>query len=164
MIRIEKLAGQDRSRFDCGVAQLNTWLTTQASQQQRKDNAVTFVALHPDDGRVVGYYSSLTYRLDLDEAAAAFGAGVRRFPVPAILLARLAVCRSAQGARVGEQLLVHALRGATKVAAHVGVELVVVHAISDSAVEFYAHYGFTRFIDLDRSLLITLRAIRKLLD
>ena len=71
MIRIERLAGHDRSRFERGVAELNTWLRTQASQQQRKDNAVTFVALHPDDGRVVGYYSSLTYRLDLDEAAAA---------------------------------------------------------------------------------------------
>lgn len=163
MIRIEKLAAHDRARFDCGVAELNDWLRTQASQQQRKDNAVTFVALHPDDGRVVGYYSSLNYRLDLEEAASAFGVGVRRFPVPAILLARLAVCRSAQGQRIGEQLLVHALLSATEVAARVGVELVVVHPISYSAVEFYERYGFTRFIDVDRSLFITLRAIRKLL-
>jgi GNAT superfamily N-acetyltransferase len=83
--------------------------------------------------------------------------------VPAILLARLAVCRSAQGQRIGEQLLVHALLNAAEVAARVGVELVVVHAISDSAVEFYERYGFTRFIDVDRSLFITLRAIRTIL-
>mgnify|MGYP003117088382 CR=1 FL=1 len=163
MIRIEKLAGQDRSRFDCGVDELNTWLTTQASQQQRKDNAATFVALHPDDSRVIGYYSSLTYRLDLDDAATAFGVGARKYPVPAILLARLAVCRTAQGERVGEQLLLHALGSAAEVAARVGVEVVVVHAISDSAVAFYEHYGFTRFVDLDRSLYMTMRAIRKAL-
>jgi GNAT superfamily N-acetyltransferase len=163
VIRIQRLAGHDRSRFDCGVDELNNWLRTQATQQQRKDNTVTFVALNPDDGRVVGYYSSLTYRLDLDEAADAFGIGARRYPVPAILLARLAVCRSAQGERIGEQLLVHAFRSAMEVAARVGVEVVIVHAISDSAVEFYEHYGFARFIDLDRSLFMTMRSIRALL-
>jgi GNAT superfamily N-acetyltransferase len=164
VIRIEKLAGHDRSRFDCGVTELDNWLRTQASQQQRKDNVVTFVAVDPRDRRVIGYYSSQTYRLELAEADTAFGVGARRYPVPAILLARLAVCRSAQGQRIGEQLLVHALRSAAEVAARVGVELVVVHAISDSAVEFYKRYGFTQFVDLDRSLFITIRTVRTLLE
>ncbi|MDX2025137.1 hypothetical protein [Microcella sp.] len=33
--------------------------------------------------------------------------------------------------------------------------------VSDSAVEFYRRYGFTQFVDVDRSLFITLRTFRK---
>ena len=164
MIRIEKLAGQDRSRFDCGVAELNTWLTTQASQQQRKDNAVTFVALHPDDGRVVGYYSSMTYRLGLDEAAAAYGVGKRRYPVPALLLARLAVCLSFQGKGLGEALLIHALGNASEVADRVGVEVLVVHAIGKDAAAFYGRFGFTQFADHELRLFMPTKSIREALS
>lgn len=163
MIRIEKLAGHDRTRFDCGVAELNDWLRTQASQQQRKDNAVTFVALHPDDGRVVGYYSSMTYRLGLDEAAAAYGVGKRRYPVPALLLARLAVCLSFQGTGLGESLLIHALRVASEVADRVGVEILVVHAISKDAAAFYGRFGFTQFADHELRLFMSIKSIREAL-
>ncbi len=164
MVRIERLAGHDRSQFDCDVDELNNWLRTQATQQQRKDNAVTFVALHPDDGRVVGYYSSLTYRLDLDEAAAAYGVGQRHYPVPAILLARLAVCRSFQGKGLGETLLTHALRNATAVAERVGVEVLVVHAINDVAATFYVRYGFTPFANHDLRLFMPTSTIRRTLE
>lgn len=164
MIRIERLAGHDRARFDCGVDELNEWLVTQATQQQRKDNAVTYVALHPDDNSVVGYHSSLTYRLDLDEAAAAYGAGKRRYPVPGLLLARLAVCRSFQGKRLGESLLIHALQNASEVADRVGVEVLVVHAINKDAAAFYGRYGFTQFADHDLRLFMPTKTIRKALE
>lgn len=164
MLNVEKLDRQDRSGFDCGVEELNDWLKTQATQQQKKDNAVTFVALHPDDNRVVGYYSSLTYRLDLDEAAAAYGVGKRRYPVPALLLARLAVCQSFQGNRLGELLLLHALHNASEVADRVGVEVLVVHAINKDAAAFYGRYGFTQFADHDLHLFMPAKTIRKALE
>jgi hypothetical protein len=85
----------DRSEFDCGNPALDEWLRTQASQQETANNTRTFLAI--DDDRIVGYYASTTYRLELDEVAAAFGAGRRRYPIPAVLLARLAVGKSAQG-------------------------------------------------------------------
>lgn len=164
MIRIERLDGHDRSQFDCGVDELNEWLRTQASQQQRRGNAVTFVAVHRDDGRVIGYYSSLTYRLDLAEAEAAYGRGTRRYPVPALLLARLAVSRRHHGEGVGAELLVHALRTAAEVADKVGVEILVVHAIDSNAAAFYRHFGFTPFVDHELRLFMPIATIRKTLE
>lgn len=164
MFHIERLDGQDRSRFDCGIEELNAWLRTQAKQQQRKENAVTYVALHPDDQRVVGYYSMLTYRLDLDEAAAAYGVGKRRYPIPALLLARLAVCQSAQRQRLGESLLIHALQNATEVADRVGVEVLVVHAVDKDAAAFYGRYGFTQFADHPLHLFMPTKTIRLALE
>lgn len=164
MHTIEKLENQDRSSFDCGVQSLNDWLSTQAGQQLRKDNAVTFVAIHPDDGRVIGYYCTTTYRLDLDAAATAFGMGKRRYPVPAVLLARLAVCRSVQRTGVGEDLLIHALSNVREVAERVGVEVLVVHAVNKDAAAFYGRYGFVQFADHELHLYMTLKMIRQVLD
>lgn len=109
---------------------------------------------------VAGFYATTTYRLDLNEAAAAFGAGKRRYPVPAVLLARLAVDTRCGGRGVGRQLLVHALEGFAVASTHVGFEAVVVHAIDAEAVTFYARYGFTRFANHDLDLYMTTKTLR----
>jgi predicted N-acetyltransferase YhbS len=136
----------DRTRFACGKPELDDWIKTQASQQERSGNTRTFLAV--DNGeRVVGYYATTTYRLDLDEAARACGVGSRQYPVPAVLLARLAVDREKQGTGLGAQLLIDALTGFADASRSVGFEVVVVHAIDEEAVTFYARFGFTRFVD-----------------
>ena len=139
--------GIDRSGFSCGKPDLDDWLLRRAGQQERSYNTRTFLAIHPSDNDVVGYYATTAYRLDLDEASRAYGVGKRQYPVPAVLLARLAVDRRFAGRGVGRQLLVHALEGCAEASAHVGFEVVVVHAIDDEAVTFYARYGFSRFAD-----------------
>lgn len=133
----------DRAGFDCGKPELNDWLHTQASQQEKTGNTRTFLAV--DGTQVVGYYASTTYRLELDEAAVAFGAGKRRYPVPAVLLARLAVDLRWQDQGLGGRLLVDALSEFAKAGRSIGFEVVVVHAIDSEAVTFYARYGFRRF-------------------
>ena len=70
----------DRSRFTSGNADLDDWLRTKAGQGERSDNTRTFLALDPGGERVIGYYATTTYRLELDEAARALGAGKRRYP------------------------------------------------------------------------------------
>jgi predicted N-acetyltransferase YhbS len=142
----------DRTRFDCGKPDLDEWLQTKASQQERSGNTRTFLAVECSSGRVVGYYATTTYRLELDEAASAFGVGKRRYPVPAVLLARLAVDKSLQGQGWGGRLLVHALTEIASAARSIGFEVVVVHAIDPEAVTFYARWGFTRFVDHDLHL------------
>lgn len=135
----------DRSNFRCGKPDLDGWFRTQAGQQERADNTRTFVAIDPDREGLAGYYSTTTYRLDIDEVATAYGVGKRRYPVPAVLLARLAVDERFAGQGIGRQLLVHALAGIAEASIHVGFEVVIVHAIDEEAVTFYARYGFTRF-------------------
>lgn len=163
MFEIVKFGGQGgRENFDCGTPDLNTWLQTQSSQQQKRDNAVTYVALHPNDQRIVGFYSSLSYQLDISEAAVAFGVGKKRYPVPALLLARLAVCQSVQKQGLGRDLMVHALRNFAEISERTGIEVVVVHAIDKDAAAFYGRYDFITFESHDLHLFLPTKTIRKL--
>ncbi|MCY7401330.1 MAG: GNAT family N-acetyltransferase [Nocardioides sp.] len=95
----------------------------------------------------IGYYASTTYRLDLDEAARAFGAGKRAYPGPAVLLARLAVTKAHQRYGVGTALLIDALTQMAAASMAIGFEVVVVDAIDSSAATFYRRAGFTPFED-----------------
>jgi GNAT superfamily N-acetyltransferase len=65
-----------------------------------------------------------------------------RHPIPAILLARLAVDSSVQGHGVGAWLLRDAMLRALSAAEEVGIRVLLVHAIDERAASFYARYGF----------------------
>jgi GNAT superfamily N-acetyltransferase len=154
----------DRGSFSCGKPDLDDWLRTQAGQQERANNTRTFLAV--EGLKVIGYYSTTAYRLGLDEAAAMYGVGRRAYPIPAVLLARLAVNAGSQGGGVGSRLLLHALRQIASASRYVGFEVVVVHAIDKGAVTFYAQRGFAQFEDHDlhlfmpvKNLLATLEAL-----
>lgn len=84
----------DRSRFGCGKLDLDEWLKTKAGQQERANNTRTFLAI--EGFRVVGYYATTVYRLGLAEVAEMRGVGKRAYPMPAVLLARLAVDEGSQ--------------------------------------------------------------------
>jgi predicted N-acetyltransferase YhbS len=154
----------DRSSFNCGKPDLDEWLKTKAGQQDRANNTRTFLAV--DGLRVIGYYATTAYRLGVDEAAQMYGVGKRAYPIPAVLLARLAVDVGFQGCGIGSKLLLHALSQIAEASRHVGFEVVVVHAIDRDAVTFYAQRGFTQFQDHDlhlfmpvKNLLATLAAL-----
>jgi hypothetical protein len=64
-------------------------VTLLAARDERASNTRTFLAVQ--GLKVIGYYATTTYRIGLDEAAAMYGGGRRAYPIPAVLLARLAV-------------------------------------------------------------------------
>jgi predicted N-acetyltransferase YhbS len=145
----------DRSSFKCGRSELDDWLRTMAGQQERANNTRTFLAV--DGARVIGYYATTAYRLGLDEVAEMYGLGKRAYPIPAVLLARLAVDADFQGCGIGSKLLFHALSEIAEASRHVGFEVVVVHAIDRDAVTFYAQRGFTRFHDHELHLFMPVK-------
>lgn len=150
----------DRSRFDCGVDEMNDWLQRVANQAAKKGNSLTRVLVDGEDPRILGYYSQTAYQLVGEELALAFS-GRQRYPVPCVLLARLARCLSVRGQGVGELLMVHALRSCVRVSEEIGIEFVVVHALDENAARFYEGFGFERFADHPSHLLIPLKTIRK---
>ena len=152
----------DRDPFSCGKTDLDDWLKRQAGQQERANNTRTFLAV--EGQQVIGYYATTTYRLGLDEAAAMFGVGRRAYPIPALLLARLAVDSGYQGSGVGSKLLLHALRQIAAASRYVGFEVVVVHAIDRDAVTFYAQRGFTQFEDHDLHLFMPVKNLLATLE
>lgn len=74
------------------------------------------------------------------------GKGHARYPIPAVLLARLAIAKPYQGAHLGERLLADAVRRIVEVSQQIGVDLVVVDALDDEAAGFYERYGFARWL------------------
>lgn len=154
----------DRRSFGCGKPDLDEWLKTQASQQEQTGNTRTFLAVRLSTEQVVGYYATTTYRLELDEAALAYGAGKRRYPIPAGLLARLAVDERWQGKGLGVRLLMHALAQVARASHSVGFEVLVVHAIDPDAVTFYAQAGFTRFEDHPLHLFMPVTHLRATIE
>jgi GNAT superfamily N-acetyltransferase len=152
----------DRSSFSFGKPDLDDWLKTQAGQQERANNTRTFLAV--GGSKVIGYYATTAYRLGLDEVAEMYGVGKRRFPIPAVLLARLAVDSDFHGRGVGSRLLLHALSQIAEASRHVGFEVVVVHAIDRDAVTFYAQRGFTQFEDHDLHLFMPVKDLLATLE
>ncbi|WP_373695541.1 GNAT family N-acetyltransferase [Microbacterium maritypicum] len=136
-------SSHDRAAFDCGVDDLNDWLRKQANQSTKRGSTLTRVLVKEGEGRVYGYYAQTAYSLVGEELARAFAAPLK-YPVPCVLLARLACCKSVQGEGMGGALLAHALRSCVRVSEEIGIQFVVVHAIDESAAQFYERYGFER--------------------
>lgn len=132
-------ATHDIGSFDCGDETLNEWLGKRASRNQREGSSRTWVVT--SDTCVVAFYASSTAavaRINATKRAARN----QPDPLPAMLLARLAVDRNHQGKGLAAALLKHFLLSALDVAALTGVRIVLVHAKDSQAASFYGHFGF----------------------
>jgi GNAT superfamily N-acetyltransferase len=141
-VRVERLGEEhDRGTFHSGVEALDAWFREHALVAQRQATARTFVLID-DDNTVVGYYSLTMGSVVRDEAPRRLVRGLPRFPVPIVLLARLALDESVQGRGLGIDLLFEALHRATIAAEHAAARLIAVDPIDDRARAFYARWGF----------------------
>jgi GNAT superfamily N-acetyltransferase len=151
-IRVEPLdpSSHERSGFECGNPTLDDWLRRFAHQSDARANTGrTWVAI--DDERptgsrgrrpVVGYVTVAAHAVRIDEARAAAIRGSLPDPVPAALIARLAVDRRQHGNQLGGRLLRFAVERILDANTHVAVTLVVADAIDQAAAAFYQHHGF----------------------
>jgi GNAT superfamily N-acetyltransferase len=140
---ISRLAPEHQvDSFDCGDADLNTYLRRYARKNQEKYSVgVTYVCTDPAVSMAaLGYYTLATSSIpktDLPQLSRAIP-----YPqVPAVLLARLAADRSFQAKGIGSLLLKDALQRALRLKDSSGCRLVLVDAY-ESAVEWYLNYGF----------------------
>jgi GNAT superfamily N-acetyltransferase len=148
-------AEHDLTSFDCGNDQLTSWLLRHALASQRADLARTYLALEND---TAGYVSLTTGSVRHDEAPKRYTRGMPRYPIPTILIARLAIDQRQQGRQLGSRLLAEALRRTVAASDAAAARLVVVDAIGDHAAAFYRHHGF---IDVPEN---PLRLYRKITD
>lgn len=160
--RIELLNDRhERGGFACGKASLDVFLHTQAGQYHRKGVGRTYVAVRPDEARVIGYYTLAASSVAFADIPKALSKKLPKHPVPTILLGRLAVDLTARGIGLGSGLLADALHRALQVAEQLGVFAVHAHAIDDEAKAFYAHFGFVPLLDQERHMMLPLATIRK---
>src|SRR4051812_28893077 len=108
---IERLTRtHERAPFSCGNATLDPFLTTLASQYEKKRIGRTFVATQPGSVRVCGYYTAAAGSFSLDALPEETRQRLPRHPVPSIHLGRLAVDLNYRGHGLGRTLLFHCLR------------------------------------------------------
>ncbi len=148
----------DVAPFDCGVESLNVWLGKHALQAGAIGSARTFVIIDSEQQqRVVGYHALTAASIAWDAATIRAARGMPRHPIPAILLARLAVEREVHGRGIGAWLLRDAMLRAVAAADEMGIRVLLVHAIDDNARAFYLRHGFERSPTDELNLQILLR-------
>jgi ribosomal protein S18 acetylase RimI-like enzyme len=134
-----------RDEFDCGVAPLNDYLQTKLGQHSRKDLTRGYVLAGPG-GRIAGYFTLAAGRLTIGVIPDGHGYPAK-LPLPTMLIGRLAVDTAFKGQRLGERLLVEAMRICIETADQIGAALIEVDAKDAGAQAFYAKYGFRSLPD-----------------
>jgi len=125
--------------FDCGSSSLDHWLQQRALANQQSGATRTFVVCN--GGAVMAYVALATGAVAVASAPGRFRRNMPD-PIPVVVLARLAVCRSVQGRGIARALLADAFERVLQASAQIGVRGIVVHAASDQARSFYLHMGF----------------------
>ena len=125
--------------FNSGVDSLDQWLKRRALKNQASGASRTFVAC--DGDRVLAYYALASSAVVVDAAPGRFRRNMPD-PIPVVVLARLAVDCSLQGAGLGRALVKNAAQRVLQAADVIGIRGMVVHALSMEAKAFYERVGF----------------------
>ena len=152
----------DRTAFSCGVPELGRYLREHASRDIKRDVARVFVAVRPDVDTICGYYSLNATSFQRDDLPTEHARKLPRYPVPAVLLGRMAVDRGSQGQGLGEFLLMDAMYRTLLATQVMAVHVMVVDAKDAPAAKFYRKYGFIVFPDNVHRLFLPMAAIRQL--
>jgi GNAT superfamily N-acetyltransferase len=138
---IEKLSAfHQMEGFDCGRVELNRYLERYALPNQQAGSSTSYVAIQGD--QVMGYYTLTVGSVTHQDAPARITRGMPRYPIPVMILARLAVEVRAPGLGVGSGLLKDALLRTSQAADIAGIRALLVHAKDDNAQQWYLRYDF----------------------
>ena len=145
--------------FDCGKRALNEWVLRHARQAQASGSAKTFVVA--DDDRVAGYFSLTVGQIDTLDAPDRIRKGMGQYPVPVVILARLAVPTPDKGRGIGFGLLQDAIRRTMLIAEQAGIRAMLTHPIDEEAARFYTRFGFIASPLREQQLLLLLKDARR---
>lgn len=145
--------------FDCGKPALTDWLLRHAHQAQGSGSARTFVLC--DGERVAGYFSLTVGQIDTLAAPERIRRGMGQYPIPLVILARLAVDLDYQGRGLGISLLQNAIRRTLAIAEQAGIRALLTHPIDTSANAFYRRFGFEPTPQSERQLILLLKDARR---
>lgn len=127
--------------------------------------STTWVALDNQQNQdcIAGYFTLCTTSVDrLSVNTIPVLSHLPNYPIPAVLLARLAVDERVQGQRLGTRLLQEAL--ALTFQNPIAARLMATDAISEDAIKFYHKNGFTKIsTSLPARMILDLKPLKSLL-
>ena len=145
--------------FDCGKTALDDWLLRHARQAQGSGSAKTFVVA--EGVRVAGYFSLTVGQVDTLDAPERIRKGMGQYPVPVVILARLAVSLQDHGRGIGFGLLQDAIRRTMLIAERAGIRAMLTHPIDKDATKFYTRFGLIASPLREQQLLLLLKDARR---
>lgn len=148
--------------FDCDKPTLNHWLLHHARQAQTGGSARRFVVAD-EENCVAGFFSLTVGQVDTVEAPERIRQGMGRYPLPVVILARLAVSRESQGRGLGVGMLQDAIRRTLVIAEQAGIRAILTHPIDEDAARFTTRFGFIASPLRQQQLLLLLKDARKIL-
>ncbi|MFL5245090.1 MAG: GNAT family N-acetyltransferase [Gemmataceae bacterium] len=162
--QIERLnKSHDRATFCCGKAPLDDFIHSLVGQYEKRKLGRTYVAVAPSTSRIVGYYTLANSSVPFQSLPAAIAKRLPKHPVPVVLLGRLAVDQTAQGAGLGEFLLMDSLARCRELSEEIGIFAVEVLALDMAAKGFYEKYGFLPLEDNALHLFLPIKTVQELM-
>lgn len=135
----------DPSGFSCGSSELDRYLAAHASNNAQLGVSATYV--HVSEANIIDGFVTLA-GTSIMSSETPISCNLPRYPLPALLVARLAVDQSAQNRGIGRRLLAFALEEALVMHSRIGCVAVVVDAKPD-AISFYERFGFESVVLAD---------------
>ena len=164
VLKIEPLSRKHiRSSFCCGKVSLDNYIRQQASQDFKRRVATVFVLIDDPETNILAYYTLSSYTVNIAVLDAALAKRLPRYPqLPATLLGKLGVDIRQKGKRLGELMLVDALKKSLDVTAQVASVAVIAEALDEKAVSFYTKYGFQQFRQEPMKLYLPMKSVESL--
>jgi predicted GNAT family N-acyltransferase len=151
-----------KNEFDCGQELLNAYVHKQASQDVKRHLSACFV-IADEAHKITGYYTLSNVSIDRELVPEELKKKLPKsyHDLPVTLLGRLARDKKSKGERLGETLLLDALKRCYDTSLKVGSIAVIVDPIDENAKEFYLKYGFISLPDSGK-MFLTMKTISSL--
>jgi hypothetical protein len=157
----------DAKQFDCGKLDMNVFLSRYADKNRKLGLSATWVLIVQSDSEakkssIAAYYTLASSTVNREQLPT--DKKLPAYPVPVILLARLAVNRCFQKQGLGEKTLISALRQSVYLTDKGLPALgVVLDVLDDNALRFYQQFEvFQPFTDNPMRLFVPMHVIRQL--
>ncbi|SOB76034.1 Acetyltransferase (GNAT) domain-containing protein [Marinobacter sp. LV10R510-11A] len=147
----------DTESFDSTESSLDCWLKRRALKNQASGASRTFVVC--EGNHVKAYYALASGAVVANHTPGRFKRNMPD-PIPVVILGRLAIDRTYQGAGLGRALVRDAGLRVIQAADAIGIRGMVVHALSESAKDFYQRLGFNPSPLDPMMLMVTLSDLR----
>jgi len=156
----------DLKTFDCGKPVMNQFLAKYATQNMRAGVSRTWVLTDPaandppSKAKIAAYFTLASNMVKREEIPTE--KTLPSYPLPVVLLARLAVDQQYQGQGLGEKTLITALRKSVELTSS-GLPAIglILDVLDEDALSFYDKYKmFSPFTDDPMRLYVPMSAIK----
>ena len=112
---------------------------------------------------MAGYFSLTVGQVDTLEAPERMRQGMGQYPLPVVILARMAVSARDQGRGIGLGMLQDAITRTLLIAEQAGIRAMLTHPIDEEAARFYTRFGFIASPLREKQLLLLLKDAKKVI-